>query len=338
MYHSEYTLTDILTLGTRVVFSSHQYDYFYTFFTGLYIARHSNLHNSHRPMLCILIPDHLDKWETSNALATMYHDGQACGDPSYASTPALAIPSSRAPINPPRLQVRAFKVIRVSRYAPSRGHARFIEPLSRRFRNIVRRRAVSSHVLFRTMASRWRRDADDPSSDREMRSFCDHATWVNRNERLRRSGAALALRVYRGLKAYISLPGVEVVHGGAARGERTRHVTMATVLGVAALARRLDPAPRGFIPRLCELSESRASRRGCRYDTFERLKTPLPRNIIRPRRPAWNLSYRVVPRNSFPFWRPTTGWRGVQWDFNDADWDIYLNNRSSWCECNRFRG
>jgi hypothetical protein len=229
-------------------------------------------------MLYILIPDQLDKWETSNALATMYHDGQACGDPSYAARrSALAIPSSRAPINPPRLQVRAFKVIRVSRYAPSRGHARFIEPLSRRSRSTVRRRAaVSSHVLFRVMASRWRRNADDPSSDRGMRSFCDHATWVNRNERLRRSGAALALRVYRGLKAYISLPGVEVVHSGAARGERTRHVTMATVVGVAALARRPDPAPRGFIPRLCELSESRASRRGCRYDTFERLKRHSP--------------------------------------------------------------
>jgi len=76
-----------------------------------------------------------------------------------------------------------------------------------------------------------------------------HATWVNRNERLRRTGAAPALRLYRGLKSLHLSRQTRMVHGGVVRGERTRRVTIATIAGVAALhagsiLRRADPSSR----------------------------------------------------------------------------------------------
>lgn len=110
--------------------------------------------------------------------------------------PTRAIPPSRAPINSPAAARRcALKVNRVSRYAPSRGHARFAERLSRRasfhgpippftapFASSSRCRGTGKLITARN------------NRDDKFRS--DHATWDNRDERLHRTGAAPALRVY----------------------------------------------------------------------------------------------------------------------------------------------
>lgn len=119
----------------------------------------------------------------------------------------------------------------------SRSHARFIEPTSQasqlslsRFNSTDSRWRLLScprQGLSTSRVPRWRRIVKRPRWKFTQR---DHATWVKRNERLRRTGAAPALRVQRVEGLHLSPPAAAgMVHGGVARGERTRHVTMATV-------------------------------------------------------------------------------------------------------------
>lgn len=71
----------------------------------------------------------------------------------------------------------------------------------------------------------------------------DHATWVNRHERLRRTGAAPALRPYRGMKACIScsVPRPPSQQGLGRRGGVRNH---GDENQRPVLARRPGPAPR----------------------------------------------------------------------------------------------
>lgn len=169
----------------------------------------------------------------------------------------------------------AFKVIRVSRY--THPHAQFIQfpftpEASHRLITFIDCRSANSfpRVLFygssrrngtRMMLADTARikTIEMREREREFRAITRPGS-TRRNVRVAREPPRRC-GLYRGPESLrLSLPGVEMLHSGVARGERTRHVTMAT-RSRRALTRRPDPAPRESIPRsLATFGEPRASR------------------------------------------------------------------------------
>lgn len=190
---------------------------------------------------------------------------------NHAAWSAPAIPPSRAPINSPAAAPAcrcAFKVNRVSRYAPlswSRSiHRAFLSPSH--FTQLAAAARDFPHVLLGPSTRRTRNDTFEMIENERVPATARPGL----TERLRRTGAAPALRVYRRLKACISLPAGRdgPRRGGTGwenltrnHGDRSRHYTQARSCAECRSSRRVR-----------ELPECHASRRGYRDDTFEWLK------------------------------------------------------------------
>lgn len=169
----------------------------------------------------------------------------------------------------------------------------------------------------------------------------DHATWVNRHERLRRTGAAPALRPYRGMKACIScsVPRPSSQQGLGRRGGVRNH---GDENQRPVLARRPGPAPR------ISTGSRGTGKKGLSFEVVGRV--PLPVNIITWPTCRTPVKFHAFFHDSTSFheleWRTEgfwflTGWvgggvggaKGVGVRFSRDDfegWEIPLQERFVW--------